>query len=109
VLVNAVLLGLFGSTIFLPPNMAFRFAKRWDKSISGAVWEARVEAYCKKVTIIWCVFVVFNGGTALVLALWGNARAWSIFTGCVSYILIGIVFGLEYCIRRRVNNRIRET
>jgi uncharacterized membrane protein len=107
-LVNAALLGIFGSTLFLPPNMAFRFAKRWDKTIQDSPWEGKVEAYCKKVTLVWCVFFVLNGGTALYTAFETSEKTWSIYTGCISYILIGLVFGVEYCIRKAVNRKIRE-
>ena len=41
VVINITLLFIFGSTLFMPPNIIFRFATLADKSIKGSSYENR--------------------------------------------------------------------
>ena len=61
VVINATLLLVFGSTLFLKPNIIFRFATLADKSIAGSSYENQVKLYCRNVTIVWCCFFILNG------------------------------------------------
>ena len=54
VLISGIFLAVFGYTLFSRPTMIFRFATMMDKSIRGSLAEKKVEAYCTKVTVIWC-------------------------------------------------------
>jgi uncharacterized membrane protein/3-hydroxymyristoyl/3-hydroxydecanoyl-(acyl carrier protein) dehydratase len=101
-IMNIMFLAAFGSTCFFPPNMIFRFAVMQDKSIKGSLTEKRVEAYCRKVTLAWCVFFIFNGSVAAWTIFSGSDELWSIYNGGISYILIGIFFTGEFIIRKRV-------
>ncbi|MDR1587410.1 MAG: AMP-binding protein [Treponema sp.] len=100
VLMNAVMLGVFGFTLFSPPPMIFRFAVLQDKSIRGSLAEKRIEGYCRKVTIVWCAFFIVNGGAALFTVLSGSDLLWSVYNGGVSYILMGTLFAGEFIVRR---------
>jgi uncharacterized membrane protein len=93
-LVNAALLATFGSSLLGARPMVERFARLHVDDLSPE--EVR---YCRSVTIVWCLFFVANGGTALYLALAGNVERWALFTGFVSYVLIGILFATEYVYR----------
>ncbi|MDR1277160.1 MAG: AMP-binding protein [Treponema sp.] len=106
VLLSLGLLCLFGTTLFSPPSMIFRFALLQDKSIKGSLREGRVQAYCRKVTLIWCGFFILNGGIALITVFSGSSAAWSIYNGGISYTLMGILFAGEFLIRRRVNRNM---
>ncbi len=64
VVINASLLIIFGSTLFFGPNIVFRFATLADKTIQGSSFEENVKKYCRKVTIVWCVFFILNGTAA---------------------------------------------
>jgi len=64
VVISATMLFVFGSTLFMPPNIIFRFATLSDKSIKGSSFEHKVYKYCEKVTIVWCCFFVLNGTAA---------------------------------------------
>jgi uncharacterized membrane protein/acyl-CoA synthetase (AMP-forming)/AMP-acid ligase II len=101
-LMNVLFLAAFGVTWFLPPNMIFRFATMQDKTIKGSISEKRVEAYCRKVTLAWCVFFVFNGSAAAWTIFFGSDALWSVYNGGISYILIGVFFTGEFIIRKRV-------
>lgn len=55
--------------------------------------------YCRRVTVVWCVFLLANGATALWLAVWATAGAWAVYTGVVAYLLLGLLFAAEYTYR----------
>jgi uncharacterized membrane protein/3-hydroxymyristoyl/3-hydroxydecanoyl-(acyl carrier protein) dehydratase len=107
VLMNAVFLGAFGFTLFSPPTMIFRFAVLQDKTIRGAPWEKKVEAYCRTVTLVWCGFFILNGGIAVWTVASGSDTIWSLYNGGISYILMGTLFAGEFVIRRITDKKIR--
>ena len=105
-LMNVLFLAVFGSTFFLPPNMIFRFAKMQDKTISGSPGEKMIEAYCRKVTIVWCVFFIINGSIAAWTIFFGSDVLWSVYNGGISYLLIGLLFTAEFLVRKMVQKNI---
>ncbi len=112
VVISVTLLFVFGSSLFFKPNIIFRFATLADRSIKGSNFEGKVEAYCKKVTIVWCIFFVINGSIAAVTALYDfgseelNDKIWSIYNGGISYVLMGLLFAIEFIIRKRVDKKM---
>ena len=100
VFMNIILLVSFGSTLFVSPNMIFRFASLHDKSVKGSLGERRIEAYCRKVTLIWCVFFIFNASAAGLTILSGSDVIWSVYNGGISYILVGLLFAAEFLVRK---------
>ena len=106
VVVSAVFLCAFGYTLFARPTMVFRLATMMDKSIRGSLAEKRVEAYCAKVTVVWCVFFVLNGSAALITVFSKNDILWSIYNGGVSYVLIGLLFAGEFIVRKVVDRKM---
>jgi uncharacterized membrane protein len=93
-LINAALLGSFGGSLWGERSIVERFARLQVDDLSQA--EVR---YCGSVTRLWCVFFVANGLMALYLALFRDIETWALFTGFVSYILIGLLFASEYLYR----------
>ncbi|MFP3089350.1 AMP-binding protein [Treponema sp. TIM-1] len=86
--------------------MIFRFAVLWDKTLRGALAEKRVEAYCRKVTLVWCLFFIINGGIAAATVFFASDVLWSLYNGGISYIFIGILFGGELMVRKRVDKKM---
>ncbi|MBR0031655.1 MAG: AMP-binding protein [Treponema sp.] len=105
----AIFLFTFGSTLFSPPNICFRFACLADKSLSSSLGASFVERYCRKVTVIWCVFFVLNGACALVTVFSNNDTLWSVYNGGISYLLMGILFAVEFFVRRKVKSKMPES
>ena len=103
---NVLLLGAFGLTLFHPPSMIYRFAVLQDKSIPSSPGENRISKYCRKVTIVWVTFFVFNGSIAALTIFSGSDVLWSIYNGGVSYILIGLLFAGEFIVRKSVQKTI---
>lgn len=105
VLINLVFLFAFGITLFFPPVMIFRFATLQDKTIKGSFGEKYVESYCRKVTIAWCGFFIFNGSVSVFTIIHGSDFLWTVYNGCVSYILIGIFFMGELAVRKMAQKK----
>ena len=99
-LMNILLLATFAGTLFFPPNMIFRFATMQDKSIRFSLGEKQVEAYCRKVTIVWCAFFVLNGSVTAFTVFRGSDALWSVYNGGIAYILMGILFAGEFAVRK---------
>lgn len=96
VLVNGALLAAFGASLLGGPTMAERFARLREPSLPPAA-----VAYTRRVTQAWCVFFALNGMVALGTALYASEAVWSLYTGFVGYVLMGLMFGGEYLLRMR--------
>ncbi len=96
----------FALTLFQPPVMIYRFAVLQDKSIRGSLGEKRIADYCRKVTFVWLAFFLFNGSAAAFTIFYGSDALWSLYNGGVSYILIGVLFAVEFFVRKKVNKNI---
>ncbi len=115
VVINLTLLLVFGSTLFLQPNIIFRFATLADKSIIGSSYENQVRLYCRNVTIVWCGFFILNGTAATLTTfadkLFGLSpeqarRVWAVYNGGISYVLMGTLFVVEFIIRKLVDRKM---
>ena len=95
VFISAYLLVNFGITLISPPSMIARYA-----DALGAELSSEEHRYCKTVTIIWVVFFVANGTVTGVLAMEDMFQYWTLYTGLLSYMIIGTLFGGEFLIRR---------
>jgi len=96
VLVSLVLLIVFSTTLIFPPSMVERFARMSEPDLPLVA-----VTYTRCVTQIWCVFFVVNGAIALVTAIWATELVWSLYTGVISYVLMGSLFGGEFLYRQR--------
>jgi uncharacterized membrane protein len=52
--------------------------------------------YCRRVTWVWCGFFLANAIAGIVLAIAGTPRAWALYTGALSYVLVGLLAAGEY-------------
>jgi len=108
-LMNILFFCAFGSTIFFPPTMIFRFATMQDRSIKGSLNEKRISAYCRKVTYVWCGFFIINGSIAAWTIFSGSDTLWSVYNGGISYILMGILFAGEFMVRKMVQKKMPQS
>jgi uncharacterized membrane protein len=100
VAVNAALLAAFGYSLYRGPPMVERLARLSEPSLS-----AEAIAYTRRVTVIWVVFFGLNGSIALVTALWAPDAVWALYNGVIAYVLVALLFAVEYLVRRRVRAR----
>jgi uncharacterized membrane protein len=96
VLVNAALLAAFGYSLVSPPSMIERLARMREPDLPAAAI-----GYTRRVTMVWCGFFVINGAIALGTALWASPAVWSLYTGVIAYLLMGLLFGIEFLFRMR--------
>ena len=100
VLVNAVMLGVFGISLRHPPSAVERIARLREPDFPPSA-----VAYTRKVTIVWCGFFIVNGGIALATAVWASDRVWATYNGLIAYLLMGLLFAGEWIVRQRVRAR----
>ena len=94
VFVNAALLVSFAWTQVAGASIVEALARRQRGALT-----AEDVRYCRRVTGVWCVFFIVNGGVTLWLALRGPLEAWTFYTGGVSYLLVGALFVVELTYR----------
>lgn len=61
--------------------------------------------YTRRVTWLWLGFFILNGSIAAGLSLWGSLHWWALYNGGVAYLLMGLLFVLEYGMRCRLRRR----
>ena len=94
VLVNGALLVAFGRTLRGGPTLVETFARMREDELS----DAQVR-HCRSFTIVWCGFFTLNAAVSLWLALAADLWLWTLYTGLVSYLLIGLLFAAEFVVR----------
>jgi uncharacterized membrane protein len=97
VLISGFLLVLFGSSLKFGRPMVERLARLREPHLPASAIR-----YTRQVTIAWCIFFLCNGLCATALTLWAPLNWWMLYTGLISYGLIGLMFAIEWLIRQRV-------
>ncbi|MCL1892777.1 MAG: hypothetical protein FWG02_00895 [Holophagaceae bacterium] len=93
VLISASLLAVFAFSLKFPPSVIERFAR-----ITNPDLPQYAITYCHKVTQVWCCFFILNASIAL-YTVFLSARAWMLYNGLISYILIGLLMAGEFGFR----------
>jgi uncharacterized membrane protein len=94
VLVNAALLLSFARTLASEVSMVETFAR-----LQGHTLSPEKRRYCRHVTQAWCLFFVANGSVIAYLALTVRVVAWTVYTGLIAYMLVGLGFVVEHVYR----------
>lgn len=102
VLVNAVLLVVFGWSLRSPPSVVERLARLQQPDLPVAA-----VAYTARVTALWCVFFVLNGAVAAYTALYSSDATWALYNGLLAYVTMGVLMAGEWLVRQRVQSRHR--
>jgi len=95
VLVSISMLAVFGFSLKSPPTVPERLAR-----LRHGELPAHAVAYCRKVTLLWCCFFVVNAAVAL-CTVFLSRKAWVLYNGLISYLLIGLLMAGEYAYRLR--------
>jgi uncharacterized membrane protein len=91
---------VFGGTLIAPPSLIEQIARLQEPDLSE-----EGQAYCRKVTLVWTVWLVLNALIAGLLGWTGQDSAWAIWTGIVAYAVMALLFLGEIAIRRRIRQR----
>lgn len=100
VFVNAAMLVVFAASLRRPPTIVERFARSFepDLPLEGV-------RYTRRVTQVWVVFFCLNGAIAMWTVVVPGWKLWLIYNGIIAYLAMGILFGGEYFVRRRIRKR----
>lgn len=99
VLVNLLLLAVFGASLHYGPPLVERLARMQEPELPPYA-----VAYTRKVTMAWVWFFIGNATMASVVTLWAPRSWWLLYNGFIAYILIGLMFAVEWLVRQRVRN-----
>ncbi|EJP9706125.1 hypothetical protein NZF29_001852 [Escherichia coli] len=102
VVVNAVMLAVFGGSLWSAMPIVERLARLQEPDLP----EKGVR-YTRHVTQIWCDFFIINGGIALFTALYADMSLWTAWNGMIAYLLMGTLMAGEWLLRRQVMKRDR--
>jgi uncharacterized membrane protein len=94
-LVSLYLLATFSWSLRHGPSMVERFARMVEDDLPPFTF-----SYCRRVTWIWCGFMLLNSIAVVVLALAAPLEWWALYTGLVFYLLMGVLIGGEFCFRK---------
>ena len=94
-LVSLCLAATFAWSLSHPPTAIERLARLTipDLPPDGV-------AYTRTVTKVWTVFFLANASIACVCAVWFPVAIWTLWTGLVSYLCIGLLIVGEVAVRR---------
>jgi len=97
VLVNLLLLGLFGLSLRFGPPLVERLARVREPELPAVAIH-----YTRQVTKVWAAFFLLNALLAAALTLWAPLAWWALYTGVIAYGLMGLLFAGEWLVRQRV-------
>jgi uncharacterized membrane protein len=92
--VSFALLASFAQSLRGPLPMIERFARIVAPDLSD-----EEIVYCRRTTAVWCAFFAANGSIEAALALAAPLEVWTLYTGLVSYVLVGTLFACEFVYR----------
>lgn len=95
VAVNLFLFGTFSLSLRNGPPMIERFARMVEDDLPDFT-----VPYCRKVTIAWCMFLAANAVFMVALALAAPLSWWALYTGLISYLVIGALLAGEFVLRK---------
>jgi uncharacterized membrane protein len=100
VLLSLAAASVFGASLLSPPTVVERLARLSEPDLppDGV-------AYARTVTQVWTVFLLGNAAVAAALGLWGSLAQWTLWTGLISYLLMGSLFVGEFAVRRLIRRR----
>jgi uncharacterized membrane protein len=93
-LMNAGLFVLFAASLLRPPTVIERGLR-----LAGQDVPPEAPPYLWWVTLVWCVFFLVNGAIAAWTALAAPLSWWTLYNGLIAYVLMALLFGIEWLAR----------
>jgi len=75
--------------------MIEHFARMMKPALTAAE-----QAHCRRWTVVWGIYLLVLAAVGLVLARWATLAVWTAYVGVLSYVLIGVLFAVEYVVRK---------
>lgn len=95
-------LTIMGTSLIFPPPLAYYFINAIDKTLKIKIPEKIFNDCCFKATLAWCVFFVIDAIIATNIAFRGSDTAWAIYSGGITYLIMGLIFAGEFIIIKRI-------
>ena len=99
VLISLALLGLFAGSLCSGMPIIERLARLSEPELPPAAVR-----YTRLVTWVWVGYFIVNAAIASGLALWAPLSWWTLYTGLIAYLLMGLLFAGEWLARQRIRN-----
>lgn len=93
VVVNFSLFMMFFVTSFQKETVIQRFARMIEPDIKPKALE-----YTRNLTYVWAGITFLNCLVSLA-TVFMSEKVWAWYNGCISYVLIGLIFAIEYIVR----------
>jgi len=61
---------------------------------------AAQQAHCRSWTRVWGIYLLLLAAAGLALAYWATLTVWTFYVGILNYVLIGVLFIVEYIARK---------
>jgi len=95
--INFGLLIVFITSLISPISIIERIARISEPDLTD-----KAIAYTRKVTWVWSLFFLLNGGLAAITALWASEEIWLLYNGFIAYVLIFTLFLGELIVREYI-------
>lgn len=93
VIVNSFIFCVFFSSLFCKETIIQKIAKKMDGELTDFS-----RNYTRKLTYVWCVFLFINLAVSFA-TVFVSEKIWTLYNACISYIALGVMFGVEYIVR----------
>ena len=96
---NFFIFSVFFLSLFTKETIIQKFAKICEGKL-----EEPTLRYTRNITYVWCIFTFIN----FLISVWTifqSDKIWITYNGLISYILISLVFGVEYIVRITLRKR----
>ena len=90
---NIFMFLVFFTSLFAKETIIQKIARACGDKLEKPAW-----LYTRRVTYAWCIFTFLN----FLISVWTiflSDKIWFIYNGFIAYILIGLMFVIEYIIR----------
>lgn len=93
VIVNSFIFCVFFSSVFCEETIIQKIAKKMDGELTDFS-----RNYTRKLTYVWCIFLFVNLSISFA-TVFMSPKVWELYNACISYIVLGVMFGVEYIVR----------
>lgn len=93
VIVNSFIFCVFFSSVFCEETTIQKIAKKMDGELTDFS-----RNYTRKLTYVWCIFLFVNLSISFA-TVFMSPKVWELYNACISYIALGVMFGVEYIVR----------
>lgn len=93
VIVNSFIFCVFFSSVFCEETIIQKIAKKMDGELTDFS-----RNYTRKLTYVWCIFLFVNLSISFA-TVFMSPKVWELYNACISYVALGVMFGVEYIVR----------